>query len=63
MQKASLNIVFNLIKFRSVLKLFILIINSASQDGAAMFGRRPGRSAKTMLLFTVTYVQWSYIQY
>ncbi len=22
------------------------------QDGAAMFGRRPGRSAKTMLLFT-----------
>ncbi len=24
----------------------------ANQDGAAMFGRRPGRSAKTMLLFT-----------
>ncbi len=22
------------------------------QDGAAMFGRRPGRSAKTVLLFT-----------
>ncbi len=25
---------------------------SLFQDGAAMFGRRPGRSAKTVLLFT-----------
>ncbi len=26
-----------------------------NQDGAAMFGRRPGRSAKTVLLFTFLY--------
>ncbi len=30
----------------------IFIFTQDIQDGAAIFGRRPGRSAKTILLFT-----------